>query len=173
VVIDQCLAVDAPVGQSGTSADRGAAIFNTSRQFCRSEPSFRTQVKGFLIVPLPWSIQTSSGFQIVPGPQITAEYTPSAAEIRAALNRNPSGSIASIALIEPATRFSPSLKSVDFRASRRMRFGGTTVTGSVDVFNILNKSDINTLSTSYTSTWLQPTQILVPRYAKFSAQIDF
>jgi len=54
-----------------------------------------------------------------------------------------------------------------------MRFGRTTVTGSVDVFNILNKSDINTLSTSYTSTWLQPTQILVPRYAKFNAQIDF
>jgi len=173
VVIDQCIAVDAPVGQSGTSADRGAVSFNTSRQFCRSEPPFRTQVKGFLIVPLPWGIQTSSGFQIVPGPQITAEYTPSAAEIRAALNRNPSGSIASIALIEPGTQFSPSLKSVDFRASRRMRFGRTTVTGSVDVFNILNKSDINTLSTSYTSTWLQPTQILVPRYAKFNAQIDF
>ena len=54
-----------------------------------------------------------------------------------------------------------------------MRFGRTSVTGSLDVFNILNKSDINTLSTSYTSSWLQPTQILVPRYAKFSAQIDF
>ncbi len=174
VVLDQCIAVDAPIGQSGTSADRGATAFNTSRQFCRSEPPFRTQVKGFLLVPLPWGIQTSSGFQIVPGPQITAEYTPTAAEMRAALGRAPSGSIAPIALIEPGTQYSPALKSVDFRASKRMKFGRANVTGSVDVFNILNRSDINTLSTSYAATsWLQPTQILVPRYAKFSAQIDF
>jgi hypothetical protein len=26
---------------------------------------------------------------------------------------------------------------------------------------------------SFNSSWLQPTQILVPRYAKFSVQIDF
>jgi len=55
-----------------------------------------------------------------------------------------------------------------------MKIGRAALIGSVDVFNILNRSDITTLSTSYTSTsWLQPTQILVPRYAKFSAQIDF
>jgi Carboxypeptidase regulatory-like domain len=173
VILDQCIAVDAPVGQSGTSADRGAVNFNTGRQYCRNEPPFRTQVKGFVIIPLPWGIQTSSGFQIVPGPQITAEYTPTAAEMRAALGRAASGSIPAVALIEPGTQFSPSQKSIDFRASRRMKFGRTSITGSVDVFNILNKSDISTVSTSYTSTWLQPTQILVPRYAKFSAQIDF
>jgi hypothetical protein len=174
VVVDQCIAVDAPIGQSGTSADRGAANFTNGRQFCRNEPPFRTQVKGFVIIPLPWGIQASSGFQIVPGPQITAEYTPTAAEIRAALGRAPSGSIAPIALIEPGTQFSPAQKSVDFRASRKMKIGHAALMGSVDVFNILNRSDITTLSTSYTSTsWLQPTQILVPRYAKFSAQIDF
>ena len=61
-VIDQCIAVDAPIGQSGTSADRTAAIFNTSRQYCRTAPPMRTQFKGFLIIPLPWNIQTSFGW---------------------------------------------------------------------------------------------------------------
>src|SRR4029077_19528033 len=130
VVLDQCIAVDAPVGQSGTSADRGAVNFNTGRQFCRSEPPFRTQVKGFLIVPLPWGIQTSSGFQIVPGPQITAEYTPSAAQVFATLGRNFSGSAPSIALIKPGTQFSPSLKSIDFRASKRLKLRGARANAS-------------------------------------------
>jgi hypothetical protein len=174
VIIDQCIAVDAPVGQSGTSGDRGAATFNTSRQFCRNDPPFRTQFKGFLIVPLPWGIQTSSGFQVVPGPQITAEYIPTPAEMRVALGRNLSGGPPTIALIRPGTQFAPSAKSVDFRASRRFRFGKTTLIPSVDLFNVLNRSDVNSLSTSYaTSAWLQPTQILVPRYAKFSLQMDF
>src|SRR4029453_13893867 len=164
-VTDQCIAVDAPVGQSGT-------LSATSRQYCHVEPPFRTQFKGFLIVPLPWNIQTRAGFQIVPGAQITAEFTPTAAQIQG-LGRALSGSTPTIALIEPGTQFAPSVKSVDFRASRRMRFGRATVSPGVDIFNILNRGDVNTLSTSYTATWLQPTQILVPRYAKFSVEVNF
>lgn len=172
-VIDQCIAVDAPIGQSGTSADRTAAIFNTSRQYCRTAPPMRTQFKGFLIIPLPWNIQTSSGFQVVPGPQLTAEFTPTAAQIQG-LGRPLSGSTPTVALIQPGTLFSPAIKSIDFRASRRLRFGRTNMTASVDFFNILNRSDINSVNTSYTATsWLQPTQILVPRYAKFSIDINF
>jgi len=84
-----------------------------------------------------------------------------------------SGSTPTVALIEPGTMFGSSIQSVDFRASRRLRFGRSSVVPSVDIFNILNRGDINTLSTSYTSSWLQPTQILVPRYAKFSVDINF
>jgi hypothetical protein len=171
--LDQCISVDAPIGQSGTSGDRGAATFNTARQYCRVETPYRTQFKGFVIVPLPWSIQASTGFQVVPGPQITAEFTPTAAQIQG-LGRALSGSVPTVALIQPGTQFSPSLKSVDFRASRRVRVGRMSINPSIDIFNILNRGDINTLSTSYTATaWLQPTQILVPRYAKFSVDINF
>ncbi|HEX7793752.1 MAG TPA: carboxypeptidase regulatory-like domain-containing protein [Vicinamibacterales bacterium] len=172
VVLDQCIAVDAPIGQSGTSADRTATVFNTSRQFCRSEPPFRTQMKGFVIVPLPWGILASTGFQVVPGQQITAEFTPTAAQIQG-LGRALSGSTPTVALIAPGTRFAPSERAVDFRASKRIRIGRASVSPSVDIFNILNRSDVISLSTSYTNTWLQPTQILVPRYAKFSVDINF
>ena len=167
VITDQCIAVDAPVGQSGT-------LSATSRQFCRVENPFRTQLKGFVIVPLPWGIRTSSGFQIVPGPQITAEYTPTNAEVRATLGRNFSGSTPTIALVRPGTQFTPALKSIDFRASKRVQLGRTRANASIDVFNVLNRSDVNTLSTSYTSaSWLVPTQILVPRYAKVGIELDF
>jgi hypothetical protein len=171
-LLDQCIAVDAPVGQSGTSADRGTVNFTTGRQFCRNESPFRTQFKGFIIIPVPWGIQASTGFQVVPGPQITAEFTPTAAQIQG-LGRPLSGSTPTVALIEPGTAFSPSVKSVDFRASRRIRIGHASFSPSIDVFNVLNRGDINALSTSYTSSWLQPTQILVPRYAKFSVDINF
>jgi hypothetical protein len=129
-------------------------------------------VKGFVIVPLPWGILASSGFQIVPGSQITAEFTPTAAQIQG-LGRGLSGGTPTVALIKPGTQFAPKQKSVDFRASKRIRVGRTSVSPSVDVFNILNRSDVISLSTSYTNTWLQPTQILVPRYAKFSVDINF
>jgi hypothetical protein len=172
-LLDQCISVDAPIGQSGTRTDRGGATFDAARQYCRVETPYRTQFKGFLIVPLPWGVQASTGFQIIPGPQITAEFTPTAAQIQG-LGRALSGSTPTIALIEPGTQFAAALKSIDFRASRRIRFGRTSIVPAIDLFNILNRSDINTLSTSYTATaWLQPTQILVPRYAKFSVDINF
>jgi len=171
--INHCIAVDAPIGQSGTSADRTAAIFNTSRQYCDTKRPYKTQFKGFLIVPIKWDIQTSAGFQIVPGPQVTAEFTPTAAQIQG-LGRSLSGGVPTVALIEPGTQYSPALKSIDFRASRRWQFGRSSVNPSIDVFNILNRGDINTLNTSYTATgWLTPTQILVPRYLKFSVDINF
>ena len=120
---------------------------------------------------MTWSSSTP---QIVPGPQITADYTPTNAEVAPTLKRNFSGSAPSVALIEPGTQFAPHQKSVDFRASKLLRFGRSRVNASVDVFNVLNRSDVNTHNTSYTATaWLVPTQILVPRYAKFSVEIDF
>ena len=166
IVTDQCISVDAPVGQSGT-------LSATSRQYCRVDPPYRTQIKGYVIVPLPWAIQASSGFQIVPGPQITAEFNPTPAQIEG-LGRPLSGGPPIIALIEPGTMFMPSVKSVDFRVSRRFRMGRATLLPSLDVFNLLNRSDANTVNTSYTASgWLRPTQILVGRYAKFGIDLTF
>jgi hypothetical protein len=129
-------------------------------------------VKGFVIVPLPWGILARTGFQIVHGPQITAEFTPTAAQVQG-LGRALSSGTPTVALIKPGTQFGPSEKSVDFRASKRIRVGRMSVSPSLDLFNILNRADVISLSTSYTGSWLQPTQILVPRYAKFSVDVNF
>jgi carboxypeptidase family protein len=182
VVSDACIAVDSPVtnGYAWTAPNAtpysaynlpGAAT--TQWMPCHIAPPFQTQLKGFMVVPLPWNIQASSAFQFLPGPMRLANYTPTNAQIQPSLGRNLSGSTPTIALIAPGSEFLPYQKAVDFRASKQMKFGPSRVTGSVDVFNILNRSDVQTLNASFNSGWLQPTQILVPRYAKFSVQIDF
>ena len=43
----------------------------------------------------------------------------------------------------------------------------------VDVFNILNRSDVIALNTRYGPSWQQPTNILQGRWIKFGAQLDF
>jgi hypothetical protein len=54
-----------------------------------------------------------------------------------------------------------------------MQFGRGRLTASMDIFNILNSSDVLTLNTRYPDPWLRPTSILVGRWLKFGAQVDF
>jgi hypothetical protein len=46
---------------------------------------------------------------------------------------------------------------------------------SVDLFNALNSNVVQTYNATYipTGSWRTPLQILAPRFAKVSAQIDF
>ena len=43
----------------------------------------------------------------------------------------------------------------------------------LDVDNLFNSSDVNSLITRYGGTWLQPQEVFGARMVKFCAQIDF
>jgi hypothetical protein len=145
--------------------------------FCDVRPPFQSQIKFFGVYPLPWwGLQTSATYQNLPGPQIGASYVATNAQIAPSLGRNLSaGANANVTvdLIPPGTLYGARANELDVNIKKLMKFGGTRISASVDVFNILNRSDILSINTRYGPLWLQPTNILAGRYLKFGAQFNF
>ena len=85
----------------------------------------------------------------------------------------------SMLLVVPLTAFAQgSIASVVKDASGAvlpgviLRFGRTTTSVNFDVYNVFNANTVLTLNNAF-STWQRPTSILLARFAKISAQIDF
>lgn len=156
---DSCFIVDSP-----------------SQRFCRVAPPFLNQFKLTGVFPLPWNLQASAALQSIPGPMIQASYVATNAEIRPSLGRNLAAGVngnVTIDLIEPGTQYGDRANNVDVRFARRFQLPYGRVMASMDVFNILNSSDILTINTRYPDPWLRPTNILVGRWLKFGLQFDF
>jgi hypothetical protein len=79
-----------------------------------------------------------------------------------------------VALIPPQTLFEPRLQQVDLRFSKALRFGGTQrLRANLDVYNVLNASNVLNMNTQYGPTWTNVTQILSGRLLRVGAQFDF
>ena len=120
-------------------------------------------------------------FLSVPGPQITASYTASNAEIVPTLGRN-LGSCGTAAvcngtvvvpLVVPGTSYAERTSRTDVRLSKRFQVGQYRLTGSLDIYNFFNGSAAQTVNTTFGPDWQKPTQILGPRLFKVSGQIEF
>jgi hypothetical protein len=170
-VQDNCLVVDSP---------------QASREgFCKIVPpwSAGTQVKFLLVYPMPWDIQASAIYQNSPGIPILANMVFSNAAIAPSLGRNLAACPAAtgacnanvtVPLFPPQTMFEPRLQQVDLRFSKAIRLGGThRLRGNLDVYNVLNASNVLNMNTQYGATWRNVTQILSGRLFRVGAQFDF
>ena len=170
-VTNNCFAVDSP-----QDARPG---------FCKVTPpwSAGTQVKLMVIYPLPWDISTSAIYQNSSGIPITASYVVNNAVIASSLGRNLSDCAAgaatcnanrTIELIPPSSLFEPRLQQVDLRFSRVFRLGGTRrIRPSLDVYNLMNASNVINMNTTYGPSWKDAIQILSGRLLRVGAQFDF
>jgi hypothetical protein len=170
-VTNNCLVVDSP-----QDARPG---------FCKVTPPWGagTQVKLMVIYPLPWDISTSAIYQNSSGIPITASYVVGNAVIAPALNRNLSDCAVGAAtcnanrtvdLIPPSSLFEPRLQQVDLRFSRVFSLGGTRrIRPSLDVYNLLNASNVINMNTTYGPSWKDAIQILTGRLLRIGAQFDF
>jgi flavoprotein len=134
------------------------------------------------VYPLPWDIQTSAIYQNSAGIPITATYTATNAQIAPSLGRNLgscrgaatcNGNLA-IELIPNNTVFEPRLQQVDLRFSRLFRLTGTSrLRAGLDIYNVLNASNVLSINTTYGSGWLDVRQILGGRLMRVGVQFDF
>ena len=129
------------------------------------------------VYPLPWwGIQTSASYQNLPGPQISAGYTATNAQIAPSLGRNLSSGAngnATLQIIAPGTIYGARAQELDVNLRKFVKVGHGRVSGNVDIFNVLNRSDVLGYNTTYGSAWLRPTSILTGRWFKFGVQFDF
>ena len=160
VVTDRCFVVDSP-----------QALLH-----CKTVPPFQTQIKFLGVLPLPWGTQASATFQSIPGPEITASYVATNAQIAPSLGRNlASGAAgtATIPLVAPGTLYGDRLNQMDVRFSKTAQLGGVRVQGLVDVYNLFNANPVLAQNNSFGNAWQRPLQMLQGRIVKFGAQFYF
>jgi hypothetical protein len=163
-----------------------ASTIARSEDFCDVAPpwSQSTQVKFMAVYPLPWHIQTSAIYQNSSGIPITASYVATNAEILSSLGRNLgscrgaatcNGNV-TVELIPPNSVFEPRLQQVDLRFSRLLQFGTRKLRGDVDIYNLLNASNVLNMNTTYSppgGVWQDVTQILGGRLVRLGVQVEF
>jgi hypothetical protein len=70
------------------------------------------------------------------------------------------------------------LNQIDLRFAKLLRFGRTRTSVNFDFYNVTNSNSVLAENPAYSPSgiipgWRSPTQIVLPRLFKFSAQFDF
>jgi hypothetical protein len=175
-----CVAIDNP-GQFINGFLTNAGAVNTGyTQYCEYNTPFKTQYKGVAGYTLPGAVQASIAFQSIPGREIQATWAATNAFISQSLGRNLAGSTTyNVALVEPGTMFGDRINQADLRFSKLLKLNGSRrLRLMADIYNAMNVSPVVALNTTYNANqaanlWLRPTQILVGRFVKVGAQLDF
>jgi hypothetical protein len=166
---DNCQ-VAARVPESLTVAAVGAPTTTTPLQFCHIDGPFLTQVKlnGAYTIPRA-DVLLSATFQSIPGPPVLANFT--------IIQRAPGvplvgSGTATVSLIAPGTEYGDRLNEVDLRIGKILKINRTRVVINLDLFNLFNRSAV-TAENPALLAFRQPTNIMLARYVKIGAQIDF
>ena len=163
-------------GRTSTDAcDLVSNLDNPSQLYCHVDTKFLTQVKllGTYLVPRV-DVQFAATFQSLPGPQVSALYFATNAEVLPSLGRPLAGGASNVTvnIVEPGTMYGERLNQLDLRLSKLFRFGGTRTTINFDLYNALNGNAVVSQSNIYAS-WQRPQAIVNARLIKFSGQFDF
>jgi Carboxypeptidase regulatory-like domain len=170
-----------------------STVDNPQKQFCDQTFPYRPDVKAFASHPLPWDVIISGTYQFSRGvqnpfqPSIVADWPVTNAIIAAptALGRNLAGGgqTKTVRLIEPGTVYSTefggvNLNQLDLRLSKMFRFNRYRFRIDADLYNTFNSNWPFTLNTTFsssttTSAWLRPTNVLQGRFFKIGAHFDF
>jgi hypothetical protein len=127
-------------------------------------------------------VEVSATFQSKPGAQLAANYNMPAATVAQFLGRAPSGGVANVTvnLVTPGSLYGDRVNEMDVRFSKILRFSGTRIKVSVDLYNALNANPalsynqtFNPAVTTGSGAWLTPTSVLAARVAKIGASFDF
>jgi hypothetical protein len=151
--------------------------------YCHQDANWLTQFKGAASYTVPRiDVGLSGTFQLLPGPDIDANWAAPNSAISPSLGHNLAGGVATqtVNLVTPNTLYNDSLTQLDLRVAKIFRMGTTRATINFDLYNVTNSNTILTLNNGFVpsttgglATWQIPTAILQPRFWKIGAQFDF
>ena len=109
-----------------------------------------------------------------------ATYRMTAAQFQAATGRPLATGLATqdVDLLLPGQVYGDRINVVDMRFAKVLRLGRTRANVGMDLYNLFNVNTPTTYETVYDpatngARWLQPTAVLLPRFARFNVQVDF
>ena len=82
----------------------------------------------------------------------------------------------SVNLVLPSSLFGERVNSVDMRFGKILRFGGTRTNIGIDLYNMFNSNAGTAFNQGFGAdgaTWMRPTAVLNPRFARFNVTFDF
>jgi hypothetical protein len=160
------------------AAAQGPTTITRPREYCRLESPFLTQFKmnGAYTIPRA-DVLVSATFQSVPGPVLQANYVVTQRAPGVPLVGSPTATVALLPAIGGVGGFGAEygerLNQVDLRVGKLLRVARTRATVNVDVFNLFNGSAVTVENASFPAAFRRPTQIMLARFVKISAQFDF
>ena len=76
-------------------------------------------------------------------------------------------------IVDPTLLYGDRISRLDLRMSKVINYGRLRFQLNFDAYNLMNTSDIRSITGSYGSRWGYPNTIIDPRLMQFGAQIDF
>jgi hypothetical protein len=140
-------------------------------RFCDVQYPWRTAVKAFGTVGLPWGLDAAATFQSNPGLEVMANYQATNAVVQG-LGRNLT-STPTVPLIYPGTVFGDRIYQLDLRLTKGIQFRTLRARLILDIANALNGNTVLVQNNTYGVNWLQPTYILPGRLIKPTIEINF
>jgi hypothetical protein len=155
--------------------------------YCHMNSPWLTQVKALGSYTMPRvDVQVGASFQSNPGPIVQATFNAPTALAAQSLGRPLSGNAANAQVnllgsnalaTTPTTASAGALygdrvNQLDFRVGKIFKFGQRRTAVNLDVYNALNSNAVLTESAAY-GTYRVPQIVMVGRFVKISAQLDF
>jgi len=114
------------------------------------------------------------------GASLSANYNVSSAILQQQTGRPlvPGLPFQTVNLLPQGHIFPDRLNSLDIRAGKILRFGRTRTNIAIDFYNVFNSNTGTAYNQTYDpvtngATWLAPTTVLNPRFARFNVTVDF
>ena len=178
-VQDVC-AVTAVVGGGATSTTVG--LDNPDPRNCHSADPFETTLRGSASYTIPKvDVLVSATMRSQPTLLIGTTWLVPNSQVLALLGRLPPGAVlsgtTSVALTDTGGSnrlYADSRRNqVDMRFAKVFRFNGKRADVGLDLTNLLNTNYANTYEGQYGSTFLNPTTIVGPRFARLNFTFNF
>jgi hypothetical protein len=146
--------------------------------YCHNDPGFVTRLTGLASYTVPKvDVLLSGTFRSDQGGSLAANFNVTNAMVLQSLGRplSTTGGSVSVNLIEPGTVWGDRVNNIDLRVAKVLRFGRTRTNVGVDIYNLMNSSAVLNYNTAFNpgGTWLTPTSVVGPRFAKVSASVEF
>jgi hypothetical protein len=156
---------------------------NATNPWCHIDTGWITRATalGSYVVP-KIDVLVSSTFRSDQGGQLAANWTIplAAAQAGGLVGTFANGISPVVNLVQPGTLYGDRVNELDFKIAKIVRFGGTRLNAGLEIYNALNANAVLTYAQTFSTAvqsgpgaWLQPTQVMTPRFFKFTAQFDF
>jgi hypothetical protein len=166
----------------------------TQTSSCSVTEPWQTQFRGLASFVVPKvDVQVSAALQLKPGTigiagntlgtnggSINANYAAPNVQIMQSLGRLPTGGLINgntiVNLVTPGQVYGDRVNQFDLRLAKLLHFGRTRTQLGVDLYNLFNANPGLTFNDTFSgtgTTWLRPTSLLLPRFARFNVTFDF
>ena len=171
----------------------GALLNQQQVGMCAVSEDWLTSIRGLASYTIPRvDILVSGSFRSLPavapagtsvasnGASLSANYNVTSAILQQQTGRPlvPGLAFQTVNLLPLGHDFPDRLNSLDIRAGKILRFGRTRTNIAIDLYNLFNSNTGTAYNQTYDpvtngATWLAPTTVLNPRFARFNVTVDF